>query len=57
MLRWALIFGALAVVAGLLGFVGLAGVGASVAQALFVVFVGLVIASFVVRAIRGRSAA
>ena len=57
MLRWALIFGALAVVAGLLGFVGLAGVGASVAQALFVVFVGLVIASFVVRAIRGRSVA
>ncbi len=55
MLGWALIFFILAVAAGVLGFVALAGVAAAIAKVLFVVFLALLVAGFVVRAIRGES--
>ena len=38
-----------------LGFGGLAGVAASIAQILFVVFLALTVLAFVVRAVQGRS--
>ena len=55
MLAWALIFFILAVAAGVLGFVALAGVAAAIAKVLFIVFIAILIAGFVVRAIRGES--
>ena len=55
MLGWALLFVILAVVAGGLGFFALAGVAASIAKILFVVFLIVLVASFVIRAIRGES--
>jgi uncharacterized membrane protein YtjA (UPF0391 family) len=55
MLGWALIFFILAVAAGILGFVALAGVAAAIAKVLFIVFLALLVAGFVVRAIRGES--
>ncbi len=55
MLGWALIFFILAIAAGLLGFFALAGVAAAIAKALFIVFLVVLVATFVVRAIRGES--
>jgi len=55
MLGWALIFGILAVAAAWLGFFSLSGLAATIAQILFVVFLVLLVARFVVRAIRGQS--
>jgi uncharacterized membrane protein YtjA (UPF0391 family) len=55
MLGWALIFFILAVAAGLLGFFALAGVAAAIAKVLFIVFLVVLVASFIVRAIRGES--
>ncbi|HEX5377457.1 MAG TPA: DUF1328 domain-containing protein, partial [Phenylobacterium sp.] len=55
MLSWALVFAALAVVAGYLGFLSLAGLAATVAKVVFVIFLGLLVASFVVRAVKGQS--
>lgn len=55
MLGWALTFFILAIVAAALGFGGIAGASAGIAQFLFFVFVALLIISFVVRALRGRS--
>ncbi len=43
MLRWALIFAVLAIVAGLLGFTGIAAGFAVIAKAIFYVFLGLVV--------------
>ena len=43
MLKWALIFAMIAIVAGLFGFTGIAAGAAGVAKILFFVFVGLVV--------------
>ena len=43
MLRWALIFAIIAIVAGLLGFTGVAAGFAAAAKILFYVFLGLVV--------------
>lgn len=55
MLGWALTFLILAVIAAALGFGGIAGASAGIAQLLFFIFLGLMILSFVVRALRGKS--
>lgn len=55
MLGWALVFFVLALASAALGFGGLAGVAASIAQILFVVFLALTVLAFIVRAVQGRS--
>ncbi|WP_170448374.1 DUF1328 domain-containing protein [Ruegeria arenilitoris] len=53
MLSWALIFFALAIVAGIFGFGGVASASAGIAQILFVIFLVLFIGSLILRLIRG----
>lgn len=55
MLGYAVVFAIVALLAAWLGFGALSGVAASIAQILFVVFLVLLVASFVMRAVRGRS--
>ena len=55
MLGWAIVFGLLAVVAFYLGFGALAGLAASIAKVLFLIFLALLVIGFVLRAFRGRS--
>ena len=55
MLGWALTFFILAIVAGLLVFVALAGIAAEIAKILFLVFLVLLVVSFIIRAVRGQS--
>lgn len=55
MLRWAITFLILAVVAAILGFGGLAGAFAGVAQIAFFVFIALVVITFISRAFQGKS--
>lgn len=55
MLRWMLIFLALAMAAGVLGFVVLVGVIAGIAKILFLAFLGLVVITLVMRFTRGAS--
>lgn len=55
MLGWAIVFAVLALAAAYLGFGMLAGAAAGIAKILFVVFLVLLVVSFVARAIRGRS--
>jgi uncharacterized membrane protein YtjA (UPF0391 family) len=55
MLGWAIVFAVLALVAGALGFFALAGMAAVIAKFLLVVFVVLLVVSFLVRALRGGS--
>ena len=43
MLRWALIFAVIAIVAGLLGFTGVAAGAAAIAKTIFYIFLGLVV--------------
>jgi uncharacterized membrane protein YtjA (UPF0391 family) len=43
MLRWALIFAVIAIVAGLLGFTGIAAGAAAIAKTIFYIFLGLVV--------------
>ncbi|WP_171232987.1 DUF1328 domain-containing protein [Ruegeria sp. HKCCA4812] len=52
MLSWALIFFALAIVAGIFGFGGIASASAGIAQILFVIFLVLFIGSLILRLIR-----
>jgi uncharacterized membrane protein YtjA (UPF0391 family) len=54
MLRWALIFLVVALVAGLLGFGGIAGTSMGIAQILFFVFVVLFVVSLIAHLVRGR---
>jgi uncharacterized membrane protein YtjA (UPF0391 family) len=54
MLRWALIFLVLALVAGLLGFGGIAGAASEIARVLLYIFVALLIVSLVMHLVRGR---
>jgi uncharacterized membrane protein YtjA (UPF0391 family) len=55
MLGWAITFFVLAIIAAVLGFGGIAGAAAGIAQFLFFVFVALLILSFVMRALRGSN--
>jgi uncharacterized membrane protein YtjA (UPF0391 family) len=55
MLGWALLFLIVALIAGLLGFTGLAMASAGIAQILFYVFVVLFIVSSIVYLVRGRA--
>ena len=43
MLRWALVFAIIAIVAGLLGFTGIAAGAAVLAKTIFYIFLGLVV--------------
>jgi uncharacterized membrane protein YtjA (UPF0391 family) len=43
MLRWALIFAVIAIIAGLLGFTGIAAGAAAIAKTIFFIFLGLVV--------------
>lgn len=55
MLGWAIIFLAIALIAGVLGFAVLVGVAATIAKLLFLVFLALIVIQFVMRAVRGGS--
>lgn len=55
MLGWAITFLVLALIAGALGFGGVAVVSANIAQVLFVVFLVLFAIALVANAVRGRS--
>lgn len=53
MLRWALIFLVVALIAGVLGFTSIAGTSMAIAQILFYVFVVLFLISLVLHFVRG----
>jgi uncharacterized membrane protein YtjA (UPF0391 family) len=53
MLQWILIFLVLAIVAGALGFTGIAGASISIAQTLFYIFLILFVVSLIVHLARG----
>jgi uncharacterized membrane protein YtjA (UPF0391 family) len=55
MLGWALVFLVVALIAGLLGFTGLAMASAGIAQILFYIFVVLFVVSSLIYLIRGRA--
>ncbi len=55
MLRWAVIFLVVALVAAVLGFGGIAGTAAHIAVVLFWVFVAIAVVMFLFGAIGGRS--
>lgn len=55
MLSWALSFLVLAIIAGVLGFGGVAAVSVEIAQLLFFVFIALFVISAIVGALRGRT--
>jgi uncharacterized membrane protein YtjA (UPF0391 family) len=54
MLGWALAFLIIALIAGVLGFGGIAGASVGIAKFLFVVFVALFIIAMIARALKGR---
>ena len=54
MLRWALIFLVVALIAGVLGFTSIAGASIEIAKILFYVFLVLFVVSLVMYMIRGR---
>lgn len=54
MLRWALIFLVVALIAGLLGFTSIAGTASGIASILFWVFVVLFLVSLVVSLVSGK---
>lgn len=54
MLGWALTFLVIALIAAALGFGGIAGTSAGIAQILFFIFLALFVISLIVRAARGR---
>jgi uncharacterized membrane protein YtjA (UPF0391 family) len=55
MLRWALIFLVVALIAGVLGFTTVAGAAISVAKILFYIFLVLFLVSLVMHLVRGRA--
>ncbi len=55
MLGWSLVFLLVAIVAGVLGFGGLASTSAGIAQTLFYIFLVLFIVSLIINLVRGRS--
>ena len=54
MLYWALVFFVVALIAGALGFGGIASTSAGIAQVLFVIFLILLVASLVMHLVGGR---
>lgn len=54
MLRWALIFLVVAVIAAFLGLGGLAGTAVGIARMLFFIFLALFVVSVVMHLVRGR---
>ena len=54
MLRWALIFLVVALMAGVLGFGGIAGASMGIAKILFFVFLVLFVVSLIMHLVRGR---
>ena len=54
MLGWALTFLVIALIAAALGFGGIAGTSAGIAQILFFVFLALFVISLIARAVRGK---
>ena len=54
MLRWALIFLVVALIAGLLGFTNIAGASLAVAQTLFYIFVVIFVVLLVIALVTGR---
>lgn len=54
MLRWALIFLVVALVAGLLGFTNIAGASMAIAQTLFYIFVVIFLVLLVIGLVTGR---
>ena len=56
MLRWALTFLVVALIAAILGFTSIAGAAIDVAKILFYVFVVLFVVSLVMHMVRGRGA-
>lgn len=54
MLQWALTFLVVALIAGVLGFGGIATLSANIAQVLFFVFIILFLLAAVIHALRGR---
>jgi len=54
MLRYAIIFLVIALVAGILGFGGIAGASVGIAKILFFVFVALFVIGILVHFVRGR---
>lgn len=55
MLRFAVIFLVLAMIAGVLGFGGVAAISANIAQTLFLLFIVLFLAAVVVGLFKGKS--
>ena len=55
MLRWALTFLLVAIVAGIFGFTDIAGASANIARMLFYIFLVLLIASAVMHVLRGNA--
>ena len=54
MLGWALTFLVIALIAAALGFGGIAGASAGIAQILFFVFIALFVVAMIARALQGR---
>ena len=54
MLRWALIFLVVALIAGVLGFTSIAGTSMAIAKILFFVFLVLFVVSLIMHMVRGR---
>lgn len=54
MLGWAVTFLVIALVAAALGFGGIAGTSAGIAQILFFIFIALFVVALIARAVRGR---
>jgi uncharacterized membrane protein YtjA (UPF0391 family) len=54
MLGWALTFLVIALIAAALGFGGIAGTSAGIAQILFFIFIVLFVVAMIARALRGR---
>lgn len=54
MLGWAIAFLVIALIAAALGFGGIAGASAGIAQILFFIFIALFVVALVARAVRGR---
>lgn len=53
MLRWALIFFVVAIIAAILGFTGIAGAATEIARVLFFVFLALLVVAALAHALRG----
>jgi len=55
MLSWAVFFLVIALIAGLLGFVGIAGASIEIAKLLFFIFIAIFLISLIIGMTRGRT--